>query len=118
MKGPTVNTEFLNALPSLSLDGRIFGGSCEPNVSPVKAGGSLDLRPFASGTIKPRHPQRVPDAPLRNALGIWNQLGPILRTTSRRLSVRWLNLLRNLEAPPGFEPGMEVLQIKQDWLCG
>ena len=24
---------------------------------------------------------------------------------------------RRLEAPPGFEPGMEVLQISQGWLC-
>ena len=29
-----------------------------------------------------------------------------------------LDLARRLEAPPGFEPGMEVLQTKRERLCG
>ena len=29
-----------------------------------------------------------------------------------------VKIAENLEAPSGFEPGMEVLQIKQERLCG
>ena len=36
---------------------------------------------------------------------------PIRRHPLVLLAHRRSNLLRNLEAPPGFEPGMEVLQI-------
>jgi len=36
-------------------------------------------------------------------------------TLADRKSLRFNGL--ELEAPPGFEPGMEVLQISQGWLC-
>ena len=43
--------------------------------------------------------------------------GAIRNRATRRHTTKRADLLRNLEAPPGFEPGMEVLQISSGSLC-
>ena len=59
---------------------------------------------------EPMRTQSVIDHAVRTMPKNWDHLGPLLRATLAVLSERSSNYSVNLEAPPGFEPGMEVLQ--------
>ena len=75
------------------------------------AGGPGNLLPF--GICKTANRCTLAfyqNAGTRHAWRSWGQLGPsVARAIVRQLHKR-LILQRNLEAPPGFEPGVEVLQ--------
>jgi hypothetical protein len=68
--------------------------------------------PFSSGTTSSAKPtSRTRSDASTSDRGIARAVG----TTDARPTVRFTEEM--LEAPPGFEPGMEVLQIKQGNLC-
>ena len=75
-----------------------------------EGGGPPNLHPFRTSLTQHLHSQRVADGGSKNGSPFGAKTRTLRSTCDGQERQKPAILLGILEAPPGFEPGMEVLQ--------